>query len=105
MKDSIVDSADSYKEAKEKDDKLKSKRTEDLLNIENLMEKVTFYYPGFERDFELLGHFLSIRTKLLNENANRECIVNDKGRVINVLSGKISSIFEASEKVLSIIDN
>ena len=105
VKDSVINSANSYAEVKARDSVLKLKSTDELLNIENLLEKVRFYYPTFENDFELVGHFLSIRTKLLNKNADRACIVNTNGRIINVLSGKISSIFEASEKVFSILEN
>tara|TARA_B100000482_G_scaffold181294_1_gene154405 strand:- start:70 stop:513 length:444 start_codon:yes stop_codon:yes gene_type:complete len=64
------------------------------------------FYPAFVHQFEYDGWFVSMKTKPLdagaaNHTASRECIAERDGRCINVLSGKINTLFEAERVVLS----
>lgn len=66
------------------------------------------FYPAFKHEFKLVDWFTSIKTKPLdsgasNHTASRECLAEEDGRVISVLSGKINTLFEAERKVLQIL--
>lgn len=67
---------------------------------------IAAFYPAFIHQFEYDGWFISMKTKPLdagavNHTASRECIAERDGRCINVLSGKINTLFEAERIVLS----
>lgn len=70
----------------------------------------SFYYPSFQNEYKFVEWFASIKTKpvdsgAVNHAASRECVAEVDGRVVNVLSGKINTLFEAERKVLSILLN
>ena len=74
-----------------------------------LFEKgIKQFYPSFHQEYKLNDWFLSMKTKPLdsgaaNHAASRECLAERDGRSINVLSGKINTLFEAERKVLEIL--
>lgn len=66
------------------------------------------FYPSFHQEYKLNDWFVSMKTKPLdigaaNHAASRECVAENDGRTINVLSGKINTLFEAERKVLHIL--
>jgi hypothetical protein len=68
------------------------------------LDGITKYYPRFNDEFDVVGKFFTIRTKLDNMNADRSCFVVKNDRVVDIFSGKINSIFEAEDDVLSIVN-
>ncbi|OFC70466.1 hypothetical protein BFC18_13000 [Alteromonas confluentis] len=68
-------------------------------------EQVRRYMPDFLDKFEFVGPQLSIKTKLVGATDDRSCYVNKQGRTFVVMSGKIDTIFYASEAILSMIEN
>jgi hypothetical protein len=60
--------------------------------------------PNFRDVFKFLGPQLSIKTKPIGISADRSCYVGRKGRVFSVLSGKIDTIFFATERILTMIE-
>ncbi|OYY73983.1 MAG: hypothetical protein B7Y40_06930 [Gammaproteobacteria bacterium 28-57-27] len=70
-----------------------------------LMEaEISKYYPGFVDDFEYIEPQLSIKTKIIGATDDRSCYVSKFGRRFVVMSGKIDTIFYASETILSMIE-
>jgi len=64
-----------------------------------------YYYPAFKQEFRFVDWFVSMKTKPLdcgasNHTASRECLAEADGRIVNVLSGKINTLFEAERMVL-----
>ena len=69
---------------------------------------IKMFYPSFDNEFKLNDWFVSVKTKPLdsgaaNHAASRECLAEQDGRTINILSGKINTLFEAERKVLQIL--
>jgi hypothetical protein len=70
-----------------------------------LMEdQVRRYMPDFCEKFEYLGPQLSVKTKITGATDDRSCYVSMQGRKFVVMSGKIDTIFYASETILSMIE-
>jgi len=101
---SVVSSSSTYQEALAINSKISTLPFQQQLKWEPLMRDVLNFYPAFLEELNPVGSFLSIRTTLINKNASRECIVDEDERLINVLSGKINSIFEAEQRVSSILN-
>lgn len=76
---------------------------QEQLPLQALLADVALYYPVLLQELTPTGTFVSLRTKPVNNNASRECIIEAQNRHIHVLSGKVNSIFEASEQVLRCI--
>lgn len=71
-----------------------------------LMEKqILSYYPGFLDSFSYEGPQFSIKTKLLGAADDRSCYVSKHGRKFIVMSGKIDTIFYATETILSMVES
>lgn len=70
-----------------------------------LMEaQIERYYPAFRDQFEFVGPQLSVKTKIEGATDDRSCYVEKEGRVFKVLSGKIDTIFHASDTILSMLE-
>jgi hypothetical protein len=70
-----------------------------------LMEsQISKYLPDFCNTFKFVEPQLSIKTKLVGESDDRSCYVSKNGRKFTVMSGKIDTIFFASERILSLIE-
>lgn len=70
-----------------------------------LMEKqVLKYMPDFCEKFEFIEPQLSVKTKIIGSTDDRSCYVEKYGRKFVVMSGKIDTIFYASETILSMIE-
>ena len=64
-------------------------------------EEMGYYVPAFRDLFEYVAPQISMKTKPIGKQDNRACTVNRRGRLLSVMSGKIDTIFEAAEIVLS----
>ena len=70
-----------------------------------LMEaQVSKYMPEFCEKFEFVEPQLSVKTKIMGATDDRSCYVSKQGRKFVVMSGKIDTIFYASETILSMIE-
>lgn len=70
-----------------------------------LMEaQVEKYYPAFRDHFEYVEPQFSVKTKIEGATDDRSCYVEKEGRVFKVLSGKIDTIFYASDTILSMLE-
>jgi len=57
--------------------------------------------PTFLERFRFVGVQLSMKTKPLGRSDDRSCYVEKRGRLLSVLSGKIDTVFHATERILS----
>lgn len=79
--------------------------------VQDIWDKCNKFFPRLESDFELAGTWFALKTKVEDENASRPLIVlpdntiDKEGRFIQVFSSKLTSIFEAEEDVLNLIDD
>ena len=60
--------------------------------------------PTFRDRFRFLGAQLAIKTKPVGDYDDRSCSVFRDGRIFTVMSGKIDTIFFATERILSMIE-
>lgn len=78
--------------------------------VRDIWIKCEKYFPRLGTDFELVGTWFALKTKVEDENAARPLIVlpdetvDRRGRFIQVFSSKLTSIFEAEEEVLNLIE-
>jgi hypothetical protein len=105
VKESVVFASKDYAETLTHVKSTQDKETHELVDVTKFKQAIQHYYPAFEDTFEIKGHTTTIRTKMVNKDANRECVMCQNERYINILSGKISSIFEASEAVQQAIES
>lgn len=70
-----------------------------------LMEaQVEHYVPDFRAMFRFVGPQLAIKTKPVGNFDDRSCTVFRQGRTFFVMSGKIDTIFFATERILSFLE-
>ena len=69
---------------------------------EKMEETFKHYYMNFDKNFEYVGEFLSIKTKLRSDTAFRGVLVwkDSSMQMMHVFSGKVSTIFQAGDAVL-----
>lgn len=67
-------------------------------------EQISLYMPNFREKFEYIGPQLSVKTKIQGATDDRSCYVSKYGRKFVVMSGKIDTIFYASDTILSMIE-
>lgn len=72
-----------------------------VLAKRRLMEaEIREYVPAFTDLFEFEGPQFAIKTKPQGKSDNRACLVDFQDRVISVQSGKIDTIFFATDRIL-----
>ena len=59
---------------------------------------------GFRDQYRFIGPQISIKTKPVGSSDNRSCYVGRSGRIFTVMSGKIDTIFFATERILSMME-
>lgn len=72
--------------------------------VEAMEEQVSHYLPQFRDTFRFIGPQLAIKTKPVGAHDDRSCSVTRHGRIFSVMSGKIDTIFTATERVLSLLE-
>lgn len=65
-----------------------------------MVEDVLYEFPSFLDRFMYVGVQKSVKTKYTNACASRKTYVMRQGRVLNILSGKIDTIFIAEDIIL-----
>lgn len=73
------------------------------IKIKEMEKQISKYYPDFSGQFKFAGPQLAIKTKPVGSADDRSCYVSRQGRVFHVMSGKIDTIFNATERVLSLL--
>ncbi len=69
-----------------------------------LMEQqICQYVPEFRERFRFVGPQLSIKSKPVGKFDDRSCYVFRRGRSFSVMSGKIDTVFFATERILTAI--
>ena len=72
----------------------------DLRRIQKHMESQALrYYPDFKSRFRLADHFCSIKTKIRSACDDRLAEFHRDDRLLDVMSGKIDSIFELTDQI------
>lgn len=79
--------------------------------VTSIWDKCESFFPRLKTDFELAGTWFALKTKVQDESASRPLVVlsdesvdGKEGRFIQVFSSKLTSIFDAEEGVLNIIE-
>lgn len=86
-------------------DCLKQVSTELVNRKRELMERqILKNVPGFKDAFSFAGIQLSMKTKPVGRSDDRSCYVFQNKRIIGVMSGKIDTVFFATERILSILE-
>ena len=76
-----------------------------VIEKRNLMEdQILKNVPRFRDVFRFAGAQLSMKTKLNGRADDRSCYVHQTGRLFSVMSGKIDTVFHATERILSMIE-
>jgi hypothetical protein len=68
-------------------------------------EQITRYLPSFKDNFRFRGVQFAIKTKPVGMADDRSCAVYRDQRVFTVLSGKIDTIFFATERILALLES
>jgi|7_EtaG_2_1085326.scaffolds.fasta_scaffold13954_2 hypothetical protein len=75
-------------------------KDEDAYEQRELVEKDIFnYYNNFANDFVYQDYFISNKTMVLSNSANRTAQIGREGNILNVFSGKIQEIFEVEKYI------
>jgi glycine/D-amino acid oxidase-like deaminating enzyme len=81
-------------------EKLRRLQESDVSSIRRRMEaEALHYYPAFLDDFAYSGFFGATKTKRPSRSDARDPVIQQRGRVIHVLSGKIDTIFTTGDYV------
>ena len=70
---------------------------------ELMEDSIIYYYPKFKEFFQFNDIQLSIKTKPYGLSANRACEIKKDERLISIMSGKIDTIFTASNEIIHIL--
>ncbi len=85
--------------------RLETLRSEEIAAKRSSMEEqILRYVPGFRDIFRFVGVQLAVKTKPVGRVDDRACHVHKDGRLFIVMSGKIDTIFVASERIISYIE-
>jgi hypothetical protein len=95
----------SYGSKVEAQQRIKSVSQSELHEIRNrAQDDVSHYFPEFTKHFSYSGDQLSIKTKNLSKSADRSCKVTRIDDTINVMSGKLDTIFHAEREVFKLLN-
>ena len=72
--------------------------------IENMENEVKKYYKEFKKDFIYKDYFTSYKCKLIDNNDNRDCIIEENDNIISVNCGKITGIFKFEDYIKNYIN-
>ncbi|WP_082171736.1 FAD-dependent oxidoreductase [Methylobacterium indicum] len=70
------------------------------LMVNQACENVTYFHD----QYRFLGPQIAIKTKPIGGSDDRSCYVGRQGRIFSVMSGKIDTIFFATERILSMME-
>lgn len=72
--------------------------------LEAMTQQASENVPNFREQYKFIGPQISIKTKPVGSSDDRSCYVGRQGRIFTVMSGKIDTIFFATERILSMIE-
>ncbi|TWF57159.1 FAD-dependent oxidoreductase [Neorhizobium alkalisoli] len=80
--------------------------TNDLIGQKRRLmeEQIAKNVPQFRDVFSFAGVQLSMKTKPVGRSDDRSCYVYQDNRIISVMSGKIDTVFFATERILSMLE-
>lgn len=85
--------------------RLASLTAAELMDRRGLFEhQASRHYPSLKDRFKFADYQLSVKTKPIGRADHRHCEVRKAGNVIQVLSGKIDSVFYASSRVFELME-
>ena len=94
-----------YDEFSHAKNRITSISSDELKNVRNKMiVDVVKYFPDFANQFKYLGDQLSIKTKKYSGSSDRSCTVTRKKNLIEVMPGKLDTIFSAERDVIKILE-
>jgi hypothetical protein len=93
---------DEFSDAKHRITSISSDELRDIRN--KMIVDVIKYFPNFTDQFKYLGDQLSIKTKKYSGSADRSCTVSRHKNVIEVMPGKLDTIFSAEREIVKILD-
>lgn len=73
--------------------------------VDSMEMQITRYLPEFRDTYRFIGPQLSIKTKPVGKFDDRSCGVYRENRIFKVMSGKIDTIFVASDRILNFIQS
>ncbi|WP_206933524.1 FAD-dependent oxidoreductase [Roseococcus thiosulfatophilus] len=73
--------------------------------IRAMEDHISENLPAFRDNFRYIGVQLAIKTKPVGNFDDRSCSVFQDGRIFSIMSGKIDTIFFATERVLALIES
>jgi len=76
-----------------------------LSKVKQMEEQIAHYVPDFRDRFRFVGPQFAIKTKPTSSHDDRSCHVFKQGRIFSVMSGKIDTVFFASERILSTLES
>ena len=68
--------------------------------INKMEEHISKYVPNFKDMFDYVDPQFGIKTKIIGATDDRSCSITTNGRKIDIMSGKIDTIFFAMEQVM-----
>lgn len=81
--------------------RLEQVRSDEIESRVSLIEQqVSLYFPSFSQEFKFVQPQFSIKTKPLGFSDDRSASVTNDGRLFRVRSGKIDTIFHATDIIL-----
>lgn len=93
------------------DDAQEARRVRDSVTAATVAQKaqamedqVSRYVPEFRERFRFVGPQLAVKTKPVGRFDDRSCYVFRRGRTFSVMSGKIDTVFFATERILAAIE-
>ncbi|KAI9018234.1 hypothetical protein DFJ74DRAFT_708457 [Hyaloraphidium curvatum] len=74
-----------------------------LRSVPLFEDAIVRFLPAFREEYRYHSYFLSFKTKIPGRTDGRETVCTHEGRVISVMSGKVSTVFVAEDYVLDVM--
>jgi hypothetical protein len=86
-------------------DELNNFKVDNVLEKQQLIEnKIKHYYPEFLEHFAYDNYFISVKSKVKSNSANRYPVVTQENNIVNCFTGKIQGIFIIEKQIHEIIN-
>jgi hypothetical protein len=72
--------------------------------VASMEDQISRYLPEFRDRFRFVGPQLAVKTKPIGNFDDRSCYVFRRGRTFSVMSGKIDTVFVATDRILAAIE-
>jgi hypothetical protein len=86
-------------------DELNNFKVDNVLEKQQLIEnKIKHYYPEFLEHFAYDNYFISVKSKVKSNSANRYPVIIQENNIVNCFTGKIQGIFIIEKQIHEIIN-